>query len=141
MSVKHARTLNERENAVVIGANFDELVRHHPSLKQSIFDSITTLLNSLYEKGKDYIPENADGYRLVQVDAPEVSASSRAATNEMKAEHSGVVEDVAMLDSNNAAIGEHLRNADSDPKREENSVLTFIAITGRVRRDSAYWGL
>ena len=135
LSEKHARTLNDRENAVVIGANFDELVRHHPSLKQPVFEAITTLLNALYEKGKEYTPENVEGYGLVQVATVEASASSAAARVEAAAEVDEVVADVAMTDIGATATPQALGSKDGESKREDNQVLTYIAITGRVRTD------
>lgn len=135
-SEPHARVLNERENAVVIGANFDELVRHHPDLKQPVFDAITGILKALYEQGKDYVPENAEGYRLVQVS--EASAAKQEKLEQARSsEAASIIGDASMGESApsssaaSKAVGEQSEESTED-KKEDNKMLTFIAVTGRV---------
>jgi E3 ubiquitin-protein ligase HUWE1 len=138
-SEPHARVLNERENAVVIGANFDELVRHHPDLKQSVFDAVTEVLKSLYEKGKDYVPESSDGYRLVQVAGGEgdTAAPQETLDQARSAEAASIMGDVSMSDTpaTGAAQAGSAEQAEDavEAKKEDNKMLTFIAVTGRVR--------
>ena len=136
---KHARILNERENAVVTGANFDELVRHHPDLKKPVFEAITSLLNALYEKGKDYNPESTDGYRLVQVTEvaqPSTSAAPAAGAGQANAATTG---DISMQEAQGSngqsaapAAAAETQDDTADSKKEDNPMLTSVAITGRV---------
>lgn len=132
LSEKHARILNERENAVIIGANFDELVRHHPSLKQPVLEAITNLLKKIYEEGKDYQPETAEGYRLQLVaDDKPASKSAENAAGADDASRQGVDStDVSMIDQ--TASGEALGDHERDSKREDNRLLASVAVTGRV---------
>lgn len=125
-SEKHARVLNDRENAVVVGANFDELVRHHPKLKEPVFQAITKLLEDLYQKGQEVQTKNPEGYRLMQVETTQ-SATTSANLAQAQREEVG---DVAMADESIPAIS--ASSPDADSRKEDNQMLTFIAITGRV---------
>lgn len=127
LSEKHARILNERENAVIIGANFDELVRHHPSLKQPVLEAITNLLKKIYEEGKEYVPETAEGYRLQLVTEDKASSALPAASGQATGDANDSISDVNMTEqaSTNDAI-------DSEPKRDDNRLLASVAVTGRV---------
>lgn len=136
-SEPHSRVLNERENAVVIGANFDELVRHHPDLKQPVFDAVTEILKSLYEKGKDYVPENSEGYRLLQVAGGDGAGAQQETLEEARsAEAASILEDVSMSDAPGSTAAQASANDAAEDanesKKEDNNMLTFVAVTGRV---------
>lgn len=139
-SDKHIRVLNERENAVVIGANFDELVRHHPDLKQPVFGAITKLLNALYENGKDFKPKNPDGYLLARVDTEAGKAQAQNLAQAQKAEAedqdvsmTGDASDAATADARAAAGDQSMQSSgESESKRDDNPMLTSIVITARV---------
>lgn len=132
LSEKHARILNERENAVIIGANFDELVRHHPSLKQPVLEAITSLLKKIYEEGKDYAPDTAEGYRLQLVSDDKPVTSGLPANSQAGDEQGGSASDVNMSEqaAGNEAAG--IETADLDHKRDDNRLLASVAVTGRV---------
>lgn len=134
-SEPHARILNERENAVVIGANFDELVRHHPDLKLPVFDAITGILQALHEQGKDYLPEHAEGYRLVPV--PSAGGSKQETLEQARSsEVASILDEVSMSEvpASAAVAGSTPEQSEEgiDDKKEDNEMLTYIAVTGRV---------
>ena len=66
--------LSEKENAAIIGSAVDELIRHHPSLKDRVFDAIGTVLGRIEELGNTFVEEKdtENMYRLVIVGKPEV---------------------------------------------------------------------
>lgn len=130
LSEKHARILNERENAVIIGANFDELVRHHPSLKQPVLEAITNFLKMLYEQGKDYVPETSDGYRLqiVKEDKSTAAASAEQAAGQEQS-IGDLTGDVNMSTTPTAA---NEPASDPETKRDDNRLLASVAVAGRV---------
>ncbi len=39
-SERHVKVLHEKENAAVVGSAIDELIRHHPSLKDNVFRAL-----------------------------------------------------------------------------------------------------
>ncbi|KAL5523755.1 hypothetical protein ACEPAG_7928 [Sanghuangporus baumii] len=55
-SETHLKVLLEKENAVSIGSTFDELIRHHPWLKNIVFDSLISTLKKIEELGANYVP-------------------------------------------------------------------------------------
>src|SRR6185436_5647855 len=51
-STEHLRALQDNDLASVLGPSIDELMRHHPSLKPSIMNSIQTMLHRILELGQ-----------------------------------------------------------------------------------------
>lgn len=137
LSEKHARVLNDRENAVIIGANFDELVRHHPSLKQPVFNAVTKLLHDLYETSKDHVPESPDGYRLSLVQPSAIQASDQLNEGMSSAQLSssdqhGMQEDEVNTTPSRPSQPLHGDVADLEIRKDDNKMLASIAVTGRV---------
>jgi len=52
-SIEHLRALQDNDVASVLGNNIDELMRHHPSLKQNIMNTIMVTLQRILELGHD----------------------------------------------------------------------------------------
>ncbi|KAI0633753.1 hypothetical protein C8Q77DRAFT_809629 [Trametes polyzona] len=57
-SEEHQRVLQEKENAVLIGTSIEELIRHHPSLKDKVFAAVKSTMAKIEELGKTYTPPN-----------------------------------------------------------------------------------
>ncbi|KAI0766838.1 hypothetical protein BD413DRAFT_614840 [Trametes elegans] len=55
-SEEHQRVLQEKENAVLIGTSIEELIRHHPSLKDKVFVAVKATMAKIEELGKSYTP-------------------------------------------------------------------------------------
>lgn len=138
-SEPHARILAERENAALIGTNFDELARHHPSLKTAIFDAITKLLQSLYDVGKDAEPQDPDGFRLLPIPASVDNRVSVHADHNPKLPSApdtinavGVSTPVENNGDEMPAREANLQDDVDGAKRTDSPMLTSITITGRV---------
>ncbi|KAJ8696871.1 E3 ubiquitin-protein ligase tom1 [Pleurotus ostreatus] len=50
-SERHLKVLLDKENAVLTGTSMDELIRHHPSLKGLIFESIKVVMTKIEDMG------------------------------------------------------------------------------------------
>ncbi|KAI0666580.1 hypothetical protein C8Q78DRAFT_1176707 [Trametes maxima] len=76
-SEEHQRVLQEKENAVLIGTSIEELIRHHPTLKDKVFVAVKATMAKIEELGKGYTPSNEYKhlYRL-QATAPAPSATA-----------------------------------------------------------------
>ncbi|KAI0644511.1 hypothetical protein C8Q79DRAFT_912719 [Trametes meyenii] len=57
-SEEHQRVLQEKENAVLIGTSIEELIRHHPTLKDKVFVAVKATMAKIEELGKAYTPSN-----------------------------------------------------------------------------------
>lgn len=81
-SERHQRVLQDKENAVLIGTTVDELIRHHPMLKTSVFEAIKSTLSKIEDLGNAYvIQENVkQWYKLLPPLAPTAGALSAAST-------------------------------------------------------------
>lgn len=120
----------DKENAVIIGTAVDELIRHHPSLKGPVFDSLQSTLSRIESLGASYVPP-ADIKRWYQLMAtPVVSVSD---------------DDVEMQDEGSDNIGSRQNSpvalqsesieedAEEDGnKSHDNTVVSYIDAIGRV---------
>ncbi|KAI0829944.1 hypothetical protein BC628DRAFT_1314795 [Trametes gibbosa] len=57
-SEEHQRVLQEKENAVLIGTSIEELIRHHPTLKDKVFVAVKSTMAKIEELGLKYTPSN-----------------------------------------------------------------------------------
>ncbi|KAJ8481173.1 hypothetical protein ONZ45_g15389 [Pleurotus djamor] len=57
VSERHLKVLLDKENAVLMGTAIDELIRHHPSLKGIIFDSLKSVMTKIEDMGNAWKPE------------------------------------------------------------------------------------
>jgi E3 ubiquitin-protein ligase HUWE1 len=73
----HMSPLQEKSNASLIGGDADELVRHHPWLKASIFKGITDVLEKIETVARETNPkEGTEGhFNLIPVPYPHRSAA------------------------------------------------------------------
>lgn len=113
----------DRDNGNMIGAAIDELIRHHPSLKDSVLQAVMESLKSIREMGKAFVPPTDEGYNLVK----EGTTTSLVSDIEM----SDVVTPVVVA----AAVPKVDEAKPEEPKVEEqieNLVLTCIDVIGRV---------
>jgi E3 ubiquitin-protein ligase HUWE1 len=53
-SDRHVKTLQDKDNATYLGAAMDELIRHHPSLKEAVFSAIKGVMQRIEELGNAY---------------------------------------------------------------------------------------
>ncbi|KAI0699215.1 hypothetical protein BC835DRAFT_1412679 [Cytidiella melzeri] len=78
-SEKHQRVLQEKENSVMIGTAVEELIRHHPALKDAVLESIKLTMGKIEELGNAFVipDEHKDWYIMQATDAAH-SASALA---------------------------------------------------------------
>jgi len=109
-----------------MGSSIDELIRHHPVLKNVVFDALNSTMQKIEQMGYAFIPpsEIRPWYLLTPVNSQESST-----------------EDIIMKDaeeSNDSAkvSGEDPSSAD-DPinKSHDNTIVSFIDVLSRVSYD------
>ncbi|KAG8792936.1 hypothetical protein FRC12_004452 [Ceratobasidium sp. 428] len=66
-SEPHIKVLLEKDNANAIGGAVDELVRHHPTLKDVVFESIVGTLQKIEDLGNSFqVPKDQESlYKLI----------------------------------------------------------------------------
>lgn len=126
-SDRHLKVLSEKENAVLIGTTIDELIRHHPQLKSSVFNAIKATLSKIEDLGNAFIPpeDQKQWYCLVSVPPED--------------------EDVQMVDAQNMDVplppptsspAGHKSDSKSEEgsthKSHDNHIVSFIDVLGRV---------
>jgi E3 ubiquitin-protein ligase HUWE1 len=69
-SETHHKVLLEKENAVMVGTSIDELVRHHPGLKNVVFDSVKSTLTKIEQMGREFqAPDDIKQWYLLSADS------------------------------------------------------------------------
>ncbi|KAI0081201.1 hypothetical protein K474DRAFT_1768664 [Panus rudis PR-1116 ss-1] len=134
-SERHQRMLQEKENAVLIGTSIEELIRHHPPLKDTVFASIKTTLTKIEEVGNAFeIPDDIKQWYLLQPSTPS-SASDPAATT---TDHDIVMEEPPAGESQSApaapsapAAEQPATEEDGSPKSHDNIITSYIDVFGR----------
>jgi len=118
-SERHLKILQEKDNIVLIGTYFDELVRHHPSLKDPVFTAIIMpTLDKILALWRDHKPLDADrswycltsttalrGNEDIPMEEAETGTSSGATEGNATEEPSGQAEELsAKLHGGNAIL-------------------------------------
>ncbi|KAJ3553706.1 hypothetical protein NM688_g3471 [Phlebia brevispora] len=135
VSERHQRILQEKENAVLIGTAIEELIRHHPALKDAVFDAIKTTLTKIEELGNAY--EASDDLKQYYGFLPTRSTASAAPAGDV---------DVEMDTDSNVQTAVSVTpagptDADTEPtspgfddlnaKPHDNSVVSYIDVFGK----------
>lgn len=128
-SERHLKVLLDKENAVLIGTAIDELIRHHPSLKAAVFESLNSTFSKIEDLGNAYeVPEDLKKwYRLVPSPAPPLSSGDSM---------EGIESGGTAVEPLNEGPGERdpdVDEEDTTAKSHDNTVVSFIDIMGRVR--------
>jgi E3 ubiquitin-protein ligase HUWE1 len=130
-SDRHLKVLLDKENAVLIGTAMDELIRHHPSLKTIVFESIKSTLSKIEILGEAYVvpADIQHWYKLVP--APESPADEGAPMEGVESENN------SSLDSKPSEVARHDESTfiveESVPKPHDNNIVSYIDAIGRVR--------
>ncbi len=111
----HIIALQEKSNANLIGGDVDELVRHHPWLKPSIFAAITSTLGQIEEAIKQYTPKaGMEGYfRLLLGKSPEPEAGVSSGDAKMETDQLATTSSEAALPNSGAQTPQTSSNGDS----------------------------
>lgn len=130
-SERHLKVLIDKENAVVIGTAVDELIRHHPSLKNAVFEALKSTLSHLENIGMAYTPSD-DIKRWYQL-IPLSQVPNLVADVTMQDSTSSCRE----IDDLNSTEAEGLRQSDDEDdlleeKSHVNAIVNYIDVLGRV---------
>ncbi|EJD02952.1 uncharacterized protein FOMMEDRAFT_107991 [Fomitiporia mediterranea MF3/22] len=128
-SEAHLKVLLEKENAVSIGSSIDELVRHHPSLRQIVFDSLISTLKKIEVMGTNYVPP---------CDIQQFYSLSLSTEQLPSASEDVVMEDAQVVPppSDGAASAAPNENGpdqgdESQTKSHDNVIINYIDVIGR----------
>ncbi|KAG6866357.1 hypothetical protein C0991_005278 [Blastosporella zonata] len=125
VSERHLKVLLEKENAVLVGASIDELVRHHPSLKPAVFDAVKATITKIEDLGKEYKVSDPlkHWYQLLP------------ASHTISEGEDVPMEDVEGSATVSAASTTGTRSIDEDDasesKNHDNTVVMYIDVLGR----------
>ncbi|GAA6062543.1 hypothetical protein JCM10212_004309 [Sporobolomyces blumeae] len=66
LSPPHVDLLRDRDSAVLLGGAIDELVRHHPPLRERVMNNVMHIFEELKKRGQAFVqPEGEAGYGLM----------------------------------------------------------------------------
>lgn len=70
------------DSATGLGSTMDELIRHHPSLKPSVFQCVTSLIKKVIEMGSDVngVGKSSDNSHLLQTSSQDTTMSTASST-------------------------------------------------------------
>ncbi|KAJ7497325.1 hypothetical protein FB451DRAFT_1550225 [Mycena latifolia] len=129
-SDRHLKILLDKENAVLIGTTIDELIRHHPSLKEPVFEALKATLSKIEVLGNAYVvpTELQQWYKLVGIAPTPSSAESDVAMEDVtESNDAPSPSDTAVRDDSSPLNAE-----DTPPKAHDNNVVSFIDILLRA---------
>ena len=128
-SEPHLKVLLEKENAVSIGNSFDELIRHHPSLKTLVFNAVVSVIGKIETLGNAYVPpKDIEHWYKIRVVQQRLEEADDVIMEDVPAtpDHPPTESNAIQVDEPTASNEEPL------PKSHENVVVDFIYILGRV---------
>ena len=117
----------DKESAATVESSIDELIRHHPNLKKTVFDPSIATLEKVEELGTSFIPpENIQHFYRLSMNAATsedvdmrdevpVPATTEAAASETRSEN----ESAAAQD-------------ESQTRTHDNLIINFIDVIRRV---------
>ncbi|KAL6310318.1 hypothetical protein BKA93DRAFT_924556 [Sparassis latifolia] len=142
-SERHQRVLQDKENAVIVGTAVEELIRHHPLLKESVFTALKSTMAQIEEMGKAYVPPEdiRHWYELVPVtlssSSPPSPASQGAVDSDVVMESVEAVEAASEPpslppDTDTVPSEEPASNRDDSHSRaHDNIIISFIDVFGK----------
>lgn len=136
----HIIALQEKSNANLIGGDVDELVRHHPWLKPSIFTAISSTLGQIEEAIKQYVPKvGMEGYfRLLLGKSPEPEASISSGEVKMETDQPATASGGAALSNSGAQTPQTSSNGDSSYHITEIPPYQYLNCFSKVSYVQSY---
>jgi E3 ubiquitin-protein ligase HUWE1 len=127
-SERHLKVLQDKENAVLIGTAMDELIRHHPALKEPVFEALRATLGKIEDLGAMWeVPVDVrEWYELVPI-----------SSEESECEDEDVVMDGADVDSATETLASGVpeqgqsMGEEPAPRSHDNVIVSFIDVVGR----------
>ncbi|CCM01158.1 uncharacterized protein FIBRA_03206 [Fibroporia radiculosa] len=134
-SERHQRILQDKENAVLIGTAIEELIRHHPSLKQAVFNAIKAIMDNIYQMGNDYVPdEDMKQWYLLLLNSPSQSAKEATmdADVDMASAETAQSQRSAPTNSQGGSINDAASlPGDDSSGSHDNIIVSFIDVFGK----------
>lgn len=137
-SDRHVKTLQDKDNATYLGAAMDELIRHHPSLKDAVFSAIKGVMQRIEGLGNAYpIPiAEAVNYGLRAIPSEEDVEMGRAESPGMGAGKEGEAVVPTLTESDIHALVRKPEDPDASSQAEDAStvhpIITYIDTACRV---------
>lgn len=135
-SEDHQRVLQEKENAVLIGTSIEELIRHHPTLKDKVFSAIKSTMTKITDLGNAYVvPDDIKQYYKLQPQSPAPAAQASTETSTaMDVDQPNVTEQPETpAAAAQAAAAEQPAHRDDFPGRShDNIVISYIDVFGKA---------
>ncbi|GAA5889291.1 hypothetical protein JCM6882_000697 [Rhodosporidiobolus microsporus] len=134
-SPSHAELLRDRDSALVIGSAIDELVRHHPTLRERVMQAIMGVFAEMKRMGEAFVPPQGEqGYGLVSAaEAAAAVEKEKAKEKEREAEamavDAAVAGDVQMQEQ--VAKEREKEKKLKEEEGKENDVTIAIDVFGR----------
>jgi E3 ubiquitin-protein ligase HUWE1 len=132
-SPRHIKLLADKENAVLVGTAIDELIRHHPTLKTTVLDSIKSILSRIEDMGNAFVPspEDKQWYSLLpSEESPD--AATLSATSDVTMEEDTLVAPAPAVGTGIATPAGNEQSAEEISSIHTNDVVAFIDVFGRV---------
>ena len=135
ISEDHQRVLQEKENAVLIGTSIEELIRHHPSLKDKVFGAIKTTMSKIEELGNSYtVPDDIKHWYKLQPQTPAPTAAPSASGDAdvaMEVDQPSTSEQAVQTTPQPAAEQSTVKD-DFFGRLHDNIVISYIDVFGKV---------
>ncbi|CAO3635514.1 unnamed protein product [Mucor hiemalis] len=121
------------DRATGLGSTMDELIRHHPSLKPSVFGCVTSMIKKVLEMGSDLqgIGKSSDDSHLLQLRKDSDVEAITSNTAEQPATTSSTAEQSAATASAEASSTGNSTEEDEKPAKVECLLVSFIDLVSR----------
>ncbi|KAI8975845.1 hypothetical protein BD414DRAFT_580582 [Trametes punicea] len=131
-SEEHQRVLQEKENAVLIGTSIEELIRHHPSLKEKVFVAIKSTMAKIEVLGKSYVPPDdiKHLYRL-QPTATAPTATPSGQSEAVMEVDAGATSDQAPRSEGQTSGEASSPRDDLFGRPQDNIIISYIDVFGK----------
>ncbi|KAI1785481.1 hypothetical protein LXA43DRAFT_1115856 [Ganoderma leucocontextum] len=135
-SEDHQRVLQEKENAVLIGTSVEELIRHHPTLKDKVFSAIKTTMARIEELGTNYIvPDDIKHWYRLQPQTPAPASTAAESTEESVAMEVDLVgpatEPTASRSEPQPSVEQSSHKDDFWGRSHDNIIISYIDVFGK----------
>ncbi len=133
-SEDHQRVLQEKENAVLIGTSIEELIRHHPALKEKVFAAIKTTMARIEELGSAFtVSDDIKHYYKLQPQNPApVESSSTDAGAPMDVDQPAPAEQASTPAQQPNPDQPSSSSTDLFGRSHDNLVISYIDVFGKV---------
>ncbi len=131
-SEKHQRVLQEKENSVIIGTTVEELIRHHPALKEAVLESIKATMTKIEELGNAFVipDEHKEWYSIQAVETVE-PVPAPAGDTDVEMAPASTSEAPASAAAPDAGEGSQV--VEDFSKQHENVVVSYLDSFNKVR--------